>query len=430
MTGLVIDTGMILLRQRDLQNTADALALAVAVDLINQQTDFAQTIQNITAENQYTGTVPQVNNPPLSGAFSNDSQFVEVILQCTSNVYFMQVLGSGGTVPLQARAVAGIQGVSMNVSRLEQVLLLDPGAVPGLQVSNIALTVNGRVAVNSTSSDSALSINSPATMQTPRLRVVGGASDASRIQPLSGNASPLQAGWLQQNDPLLYLPTPTTANGVLAVYPGVNGSTFSTPQDVAVQLTANQSMTLAPGIYSSIEVTGSAGSLTFQPGIYILLGGTTSRTGCSLNIDTAGSITATGVLCYLTGSDYNATTGAPDCNDGNTRGSTSGNMGGAWIQGGTLQWTALSDPSSPFDGMLLYCRRQNTSSITLASNSQDQLLGTIYARWSPVSLGGSGNLGLQVVAGELTAVQVGSCSNVTLQIPSRSVKACQVYLVE
>src|SRR5439155_21337863 len=125
---------------------------------------------------------------------------------------------------------------------------------------------------------------------------------------------------------------------------------------------ASQTLTLNPGIYSSISITG--GNALFNPGIYVLTGGKTNV----LKIN-GGTVTGNGVLFYNTGSDYNPADGSPDVYDGSTLGSTSASFGSIAINGGTVTLAPLSDSGSPFDKMLVYQRRWNTSDISIGGNS-------------------------------------------------------------
>ena len=61
-------------------------------------------------------------------------------------------------------------------------------------------------------------------------------------------------------------------------------------------------LTISPGIYPSISVSGS-GKLTMQPGIYVITGGGFSVSG-------AGVVSGSGVLIYNAGSNYNGGTGS------------------------------------------------------------------------------------------------------------------------
>ena len=82
-------------------------------------------------------------------------------------------------------------------------------------------------------------------------------------------------------------------------------------QRAVVATLGADNITLSPGIYTSLEITGAGpGTVIFQPGVYVFQGGNSA--GHALWIDTAGTMVADGVLFYNTGSSYNPTTGMPD----------------------------------------------------------------------------------------------------------------------
>src|SRR5690606_34100503 len=138
------------------------------------------------------------------------------------------------------------------------------------------------------------------------------------LDGLGGNV--LRARQLLHSDTLLFLPPPTTASGVPAVFPGPNGQTFSSPQHVSVTVGKGDAVTFAPGIYGSITISGEGpGTVIFHPGIYVLLGGQ-GDPAYALRLETGAAVTGEGVLFYNTGSNYDWGTGLPDADDGNARG--------------------------------------------------------------------------------------------------------------
>jgi hypothetical protein len=177
-------------------------------------------------------------------------------------------------------------------------------------------------------------------------------------------------------------------------------------------------MTARPGLYSEIAV--SAGTVVFQPGIYVIRGGSLSLTG--------GNISGQGVLFYLTGTDYSALYGTPDNGDGENTPTASTTMGSATIST-TVNLTAYSDQSSPFCGLLIHTRRFNTNPIVLSSpQTAGTLGGTIYAKWGPLTLSGSGVYNLQCVV--RSAVWNGP-GNLTLTPGNATfLKNSRVYLLE
>src|SRR5262249_39985373 len=320
-----IDGGLLLAAHRQAQNAADAAALAAARDKLAGRSDSTALATANTYIQQYNGLsgAPDLvagqtfNIPPKQGAYAGKTQYIEVIVTSPVRTFFVHILGGSQSRTATGRAVAGIQAVSSNLSSA----VLDPNARPGLSLSGGGkLIVNGGVVVNSQAAGSdqdrnwialgippyAVTTGNNSTVQAGNLQVVGGVDPPANITSLPGSSgSPLHAGALSVPDPLLNLPTPTTSNGVVNTYPGLNSrgqwQTYNTPQDVSVSISGNQSITFSPGIYNSIAIAGGGpGTVTFSPGIYVLVGGKS----VTLNITTGATVTGNGVMFYNTGSDY------------------------------------------------------------------------------------------------------------------------------
>ncbi len=90
-------------------------------------------------------------------------------------------------------------------------------------------------------------------------------------------------------------------------------------------------------------------------------------------------------------------------------------------------FSPLSD-GSPFDGMLLYQRRQDSSPMIVYANLPGYvpLQGIVYAKWGAF-FSGSGTVNLSVVAGTAQFLQLGST---TLTPTTFLAPAQDVYLVE
>ncbi|MCE9567559.1 MAG: hypothetical protein K8U57_36630 [Planctomycetes bacterium] len=439
MIALVLDAGALFAGRRQGQNAADAASRVVAMKLLageSSATALAAAEEIVRTQHRLTGATVVVNSPPSLGVNVGDTRYSEVIVTVPVNTWFIQVL-SGPTNPQAvSRAVAG----SELGAPKELISALDPSAGPGLTVDGVTLTVGGRVWVNSqgTGVDEAgatvnLGVLGPAarvlnggTVRADRLRVVGGVDTPASYRTAAGAAC-LKASELLMSDPFLNLATPTTANGVLAVYPGADGQNHDAPQDVSILLTSGESVSLSPGIYGSIEVTGGPGTVTFQAGIYVLRGG---HAGHALNLSTTGTIVGTGVMFYNTGSNYAATTGGPDKSDGNQLGTDmSVTFGDINIDAGNLNLTSLTGSESPFAGYLIYQRRWNTKPIVLKRNaSGDTISGTAYARWAQLTAVGPGIFQSQFVVGKFVAT--GASGSVGLVVPTLAGKAQVVYLVE
>jgi hypothetical protein len=208
----------------------------------------------------------------------------------------------------------------------------------------------------------------------------------------------------------------------------VNGTQFDTPQRVTIALSEAGIITLAPGIYASIEISGTAegSSVTFEPGIYILRGGAPH----ALSIVTPRPVTANGVLFYNTGSDYDAETGLPDTTDRNiplVPGSGSATFGAMRIQASQWTQTPVNDSSSPFHGLAIYQRRGMRQPIILETTGTS---GTAYARWGKTTLSGNGSCSLQIVGGQVAMDGTGGGAILHLSTPGPHVLSWQAYLVE
>jgi len=86
-------------------------------------------------------------------------------------------------------------------------------------------------------------------------------------------------------------------------------------------------------------------------------------------------------------------------------------------------------PDESLDGMLFFQRRRNTKAANIEGNSvEGDLIGTIYAKWAPVKITGSGTYDAQFVIGSL---EVAGTGVVTVDYAGKKMgKAPQVFLVE
>jgi len=446
MVGLVVDAGVMLATRRQAQNAADAAALAAALARVSGQSDPAALATATTFVQSYNGlpgATVTLNSPPTEGKYAGNAGYVEVIVEVTTKAWFIPVVGGPSDPTVRARAVAGPQ---MKAAK-DTLIALDPTAIPGLSVERTTLKIKGTAWVNSQGAGldkagGAVNLGYPnfgarvlngGSVQAETLRLVGGVDTPASYQTLNGGAG-LKARQLPLSDPLLNLRTPTIATGVSAVYPGANGSTFASPQHVVVNLAGSGNVTLAPGIYGSITVTGAGpGNITFQSGIYVLKGG--DAAGHALNINTGGKVFASSVMFYNTGSNYDHVTGTPDRSDGNTLGTdASATFGDVLISPGSSSASivnSIGDVASPFFGMLLYQRRWNTRPVEIyLHNADDDYKGTFYARWSKFTVRDPGRTFSQIIAGSVSIVTTSGNASVTLDAGLQVGSANLVFLVE
>jgi hypothetical protein len=455
MLGLVIEGGTLMATHRQVQTAADAAALAAAFDKLRGKTDTAATTTATTFVQDYnslSGATVAVNIPPTSGSYSGNSQYVEVIVSYNVTTVLMPVLGLGSTQNIQARAVAGYEAVSAG----EGVGVLDPTENVGLSVTsqNANLAVNGRVIVNAkgtSGGSAAVSANHAGGIKAKWLGVVGGVDNSSYIYDYdsgSSTPSPLHSGETPEPDPLINLATPTTSNGVVLTYPSYNKNTGTWTYgtgitDVAgLSIGTGQTVTVPPGIYSSIRITG--GNVTFSSGIYVITGG-----GITVN---GGTVSGSGVMFYNTGplastdstAVYNPVTGGADASDYTTynpvpgttnpteppTGSFQNKFGGISITASTGDNINLTPPTSgTFKGVLLYQRRANTQAASVTGSGGTLVVGgTIYAQWAPFTVSGGGSYNAQFIVG---SIQVSGSGTLTINYAGQNTgRANQVFLVE
>lgn len=427
----------------------------------------------------------EVRNPPTSGAFMGRATFVEVIVSYPIDTFFLQALGLGSHRLVSARAVAGFESEPRNAG----VVMLDPDGSPGLSVSgtNASLNVQDSGAIvyslhegvngfgdtvgTIAQGQQAATVGGGATLLADFVDVSGGVDavtnfDADDVKEL--NAGTLDPPFDPFRDGAL-LPTPTTANGVINVNRGsvtVNsnpgggnsgggnsgGGNGLTPPNFYNPLTGVT--TLFPGIYSGIQISG--GSVTFVPGIYVLRQPANGGGTNILTINASATVTANGVMFYNTGSTYSATDGTPDVADANSSstvrpfGTSGERFGSIDIHGNGLSLTgidtsshvyygaydALGNPVGSninssidvFDDIGLYQRRFSEEAIHVTDGIPGGIQGTLYAKWSDLTLSGSGTYDFRIVAGTMNV-----SGNAVVRVSSgfpQPPKVSRVVLVE
>jgi Bacterial Ig-like domain (group 3)/MBG domain (YGX type)/NHL repeat len=289
------------------------------------------------------------------------------------------------------------------------IFVLDPSAGGALTLSgNASVSVAGSVSVDSSSS-SALSASGNAAIKASFVDVHGGVQK-------SGNASFSPApvtGAAAVADPLVSLPLPGAPTLTKYGSESVSG---------------NSVVTIGPGIYSQISVSGN-GQLTMTAGTYIVQGGgfTASGNGVvklgagsyileggGLSVSGNAAISGTGVTIFNVGSSYNPSTGT----DG-------GSFGGVTLSGnGTV---SLTPPGSgTYAGILIDQARDNNKALTFSGNAMQGVTGTIYAPAAQLAESGNAQIGsssnpVSIIVDTLTLSGNGIANTVTLSSPSGTV---------
>ncbi len=470
MIGLVVNSGLMLTSFRSSQNSADAAAMAAAMDLLNGKSDAdaittGQTYVTSAVHNNLANATAVINIPPLSGPYAGSSNHAEAIITSPMPTYFIHVLpGVSQGHTTTARAVAGFEPVAAG----EGVIALNPNATPGLNVTGSGnLTVQGSVLVNSTGGgfdengnsvgggQNGAKATNNSSVSAEQISISGGVNDPDNFQSNPPGSNVLDA-YTQAlyPDPLNTMPTPTTANGVFNVDRGAPQATsgslaLNNPNDVNDVLgggpnfienpgTANETMVLHPGIYKSIKITG--GKVRFEPGIYVLRPSSTGNTSYTLEI-TGGDVTANNLMFYNTGSTYDPVSGAPDNADYTVPltpqpPAPAGNFGDIKINAGMTFCGLDSSTYSPgaidvsdFDNMLFYQRRLSVSKLEIEGNSSSgNLKGTLYAKFGEARISGQGTYDAQFIVG---SIDINGQGDITIQYNGNgTAKAPQVFLME
>lgn len=461
MFGLVIDSGLMMVSARATQNVADSAALAAAMDLMRGEsaaTARATAVAFVRTHNGMTDVAsPDVRIPPTTGQRAGYGRYAEVVLTRPYSTMFVHMIGPSRSQQVLARAVAGYEPVASG----EGAIVLNPEARPGLAVGGGAtLLVDGAVVVNSRAAgldqygqtvnwglqQYALTSSNNSKVYAKYVQVRGGVDvvgnylsyeDYFRQTPIE--PSPLFARAPIGPDPLRELPVPRPAN--------VSSITAWTRQP-DVMVSNGETRTLNPGVYGDIQINQGA-TVVFNPGVYVL-----SPTGQNQGLRANGNctITGNGVMFYLTGSNYldngpgslDAADDAQSALDGPlppTNGafppSTDPNPNQVMFATMTLNatnanvhLTGLIDETSPFNGMLFFQRRRNTSTSSIQGKAglEVNLNGTIYAKWANFQLAGEGRYDAQFVVGSMS---IAGQAVVTINSTGKSFgNANQVFLVE
>jgi uncharacterized membrane protein len=155
---VALDGGVLYDLQKSAQSAADAAALAAATDLYNGKSNSTATTdaQTVAADLGFLSSQVTVNIPPLSGTYTNQSGYAEVIVSPSQNRYFSAVLGTG-PITVQGRAVA----VGALAPFANGIIVLDPNHSNALTTTNSAniVVTNGSIIVDSNDSNGGTATN-------------------------------------------------------------------------------------------------------------------------------------------------------------------------------------------------------------------------------------------------------------------------------
>ncbi len=98
ITGLVVDGGMAYADRRQAQNAADSAVLAAARARIRGE-NAIQAAMEAAAQNGYANdgekSIVEVHNPPTSGPYQNNKEYIQVVITSNVNTFFAPVINIG-----------------------------------------------------------------------------------------------------------------------------------------------------------------------------------------------------------------------------------------------------------------------------------------------------------------------------------------------
>jgi Flp pilus assembly protein TadG len=356
--GLMLDTSYVYLSAHQLQNAADAAALAGAADVAQSTSAAITAAVAAAADNTVSGTSLRLD-APRDVQIGNYVLATETFTPNLTPYNAVQVTARrtarspGGPIHLIFGPMFGI--TTSNVSRQATamfrgtfdagIVALDPSLTSSFGANgNSALDVaGGGIQVNS-SDGAAVSVQGGATtIQATELRVQGGVSAGGATLP-----SQIDYGAPPVADPLANLPAPTEGTD--------QGTVNVTDGSIAGPV---------PGYYSG-GISATDGTVNLAPGTYVL-----GPPG--LNISGTASLSGTGVTIYLT--------------TGNSPGSY-----GTLNLGGTGAINLSAPTTGTYTNILVFQDRStpySAGSDTIAATPTTTIAGVVYT--PSVNFTGSGN---------------------------------------
>jgi len=355
--GLAGETAYWYYRHRDIQGAADLGAFGGAAVLRSGGNNSSAITAAAKADavtngwRQTNGTI-QVNWPPTSGSWQNQ-QSVQVVLTENQTRYFSKLFNGNGTVPITVRSTA-------------TVLSAGPACILGLNNTasgtvtfwgnSTANLVNCNVATNSGNATGFMQGGS-STAWTPCVYSSGGEQHTAGLHLTSCGA--VVQHHPKTVDPYKDVPAPTWA--------GCGSAPATAPASVT-------NITNPSGVRCLNAATNFQGTVHFDPGVYVISGGSLLFNGSSV-------ITGTGVTFYLTN--------------------------GALLDVRGTSTTTLSAPTSgTYSGLLFYGDRTQASANNLVNGTNaSTMTGAVYFPSQQITFNGnfSGVGGCtQVIASTIT----------------------------
>jgi len=429
--GLALDVGKVILVAHQLQNAADAAALAGARVVKISQTQARQNAMDIALENSVDGQSVQLasnegNNTDGDIVVGRYDLQTGTFTVTTSAVNALKVVARrsnsslGGPVTLNFGSLFNVN--TCNISR-SAIAIAAGGTGAGmisLAPDGIGLSINGELSL--TVHDGAILVNSVADNA---VRIIGqpdldaleldvtGEIDGTggfEFEPnfVVNTGVPPTPDPLCSNPPDECLPEPSwDSNYDLAPSPGQ-----------AIKITGG-TVELEPGYYSG-GLLISGGNITLKPGVYIL-GGSSKGQKSGLVIGGNANLCAKGVMFYIVG-------------DGVVNIAGTGSIQSTPIQYDSNDFcdSSYSYPANidyTYEEIGIFQARDNTNDARIVGTSLLDLGGTLYFPSNHIDLSGTGaGFGDQLIA---KTIGISGTGDMTIMYDGRNrAPANRSYLVE
>ena len=377
--GLASDTIQWTLWKRQLQRAADSAAMAgfyaIASDKavgnctnISTSTYVNPVAYDLRKNYRVVGITPtcDVTNPPSVGGFTADPQAVRVSLAIQKRLAF-----SGLFLP-SVPTITATSTATIVPSGNYCVISLENQAVTGINATgSTELNLGCGMITNSTSMSAAVATGSSEVTASP-IAAVGGIPASTHW----GTGTVLQPFTLAQEDPFANVPAPAASD-------------FPTGACPSVTVNPNTSATLDPGCFSNLNFKGT---VTLNPGIYILDGGSLTTTAQS-------NVSCNGCTFVLTNRDPSSTA----------------TIGGVNMNGGA-NINIVAPATGTYKGIMIYQDRRATADNNqmVNGNSSSKFEGALYFPRAELTFNGTSGMNtncLQIVSKKVNFTGNSAVSN-------------------
>lgn len=380
--GLAIDFGYAYVKKNQVQNVADAEALACVINPTATLCPVGTTAGDLyPAVNTYGFTVISTENPgdnslcPLPATQSNCAR---VTVSGTWNTFFIPLFGYS-TLTVQSVATAGKQGGS-------------PGCIIATSYFNVSGSqgINGSNCANYFGSVS-INGNPPITGSANYIYNGNAPSSCTSCQPPAvGVSGSLVAPALSA------APYKPTAPGTISGFTGTAATTLTCPNKATC--------TLGPGLYNGIDCSNSQSVCHLVPSGSTPAGYTFEFDGTFKGPGNNGTTVGNKVLVYL---------------GGNNQLVSLAGGGNLTLTSPSLVGGPCSDTVTPESQIVIYA--PNAGTLNYNGNVASNITGNIYAPNFSFGLGGNGGL---TVAGTVVVSSYADNGGGTSGLTSNGANAC------